>query len=155
MFDPEVWATFNYRATILNDGANSGNHDYLFEPGEGGIMGEITGQILNGDAAGRTITIQTRDADDNISRQWLGNTVGSNTRRQFPTSQTSGDNGLSSSPPAPWAAGSMDFFIRIASVAVSENTEVSLACLVLELPPTVTLTSPTGATETETENRIV
>ncbi len=155
-FDPDTWATWHHRATIVNDAGTSGSHSYLFTPGAGNILILLGGSLLNGDTSSRTALVRLRNTDGDIIRQVLENsTTVAGATRDFPTSQATGDN-LSASDGSPVvAAGTEDVIVSILSVAVSENTELSIQFLVLGGPPTVTLTSPANAVETETENRIV
>ncbi len=156
MFDPTTWAVWDYRATIVNDGVNSGDHQYVFTPGPGNICILLHGRILNGDAAGRTCSAVVRNADDDDIRNVLtAQSVAAAAFRGFPTSEATGDNNTSSDGAPVVISGIEDLRVNVATVAVSENTELTLQMLVLARPPTPTLTSPTDATETETENRVV
>ncbi len=156
MFDPEKWAIWHYRATILNDGSNSGNHDYLFTPGAGNICILFGGMLLNSDTAGRNGQVILRNTDgDPIRNVMADSSIGAGNDRQFPTSQLSQNELSASIPPEVVVAGTESLFVRLTSVAVSENSELSLQFLISGGTPTVVLTSPTGATETETENRVV
>lgn len=155
MFDPEKWAVWDYRATIVNDGTNTGNHDYVFVPGAGNICILIGGSVLNGDTNSRTAQVALRNADSATIRGILpGTAVAAGNTRQFPTSQGSGDGGPASVPPEVVATGTEEFLVQVQALAINENTVVALQFLVFGGPPTVTLTSPTDAVETETENRI-
>ncbi len=156
MFDPDKWAVWHFRATIVNDAGASGSHEYLFTPGAGNVLILLGGSLLNGDTSTRVGLARLRNTDADIIRQVLENSsVVAGATRDFPTSQSTGDN-LSASDGSPVVvAGTEDFLVGIVSVAVSENTEVSIQFLVSGGPPTVTFTSPASAVETETENRIV
>ncbi len=157
MFDPAQWAVWQYRATITNDGINSGDHDYVISPGVPNIMVLLGGEVLNGDTSGRAISILQRNVDDSNIRAILpSTTVAAAADRQFPTSESSADNGIASVPPDIVLVGSQNIIVRVASVAVSENTALSVHFLIWGgATPTVTLVSPTDASEVETENRIV
>ncbi len=155
MFDPEKWAVWDYRATIVNDGVNSGNHTYLFTAGAGNICILLGGRVLNGDAAGRTVVVHLRNADLARIREILVlATVAAGKVRNFPTTEDTSDGGSASSPPPVVVAGTENLFVQVASLAVNENTEVDVQFLVSSGPLVVDLTSPTDAVETETENRI-
>lgn len=155
-FDPEKWAVWHYRATIVNDGANSGSHTYDISPGAGNVGILLGGQFLNGDAAGRTCQVFARDTDDNRFRSLLPNTtVAAGARREFPTSEATGDNNPATGGSPVMIAGTESVFVSVLAVAVSQDSEMSVQFLVSAGPPSVTLTSPTGATETVTEDRIV
>lgn len=155
-FDPEKWAVWDYRATILNDGVNSGNHAYVFTAGAGNICILVGGKVLNGDPASRAGNVRLRNGDDDRIRDVLRNqTIAGDKERDFPTSELAGDDNSASVPPEVIISGVEDLIVNVSSIAVSEDSAVSLQMLVSGGPPTVVLTSPTGATETETENRIV
>ncbi len=156
MMDLEKWAVWHFRATIVNDGVNSGNHDYVFTAGAGNVMVLLGGQILNGDAAGRVATVQLRDTDNAVIRRLIpAVTIAAAGRREFPTSEASADNASASDGSPLVVSGTEDLLASLASLAVNENSEVAVQFLISGGIPTVVLTSPTGAVETETENRVV
>ena len=100
------------------------------------------------------ITIEIRNNDNNIIRSILPATsVAGGAVREFPTKELSSDDGIASAEFIV-VAGVEDFHVLLASVNVNDDSLVSLYGLVSGGPPTVTLTSPTGATETETANEI-
>ena len=155
-FDPGKWAVWTYRATIVNDGVNTGQHLYVFTPGAGNICILIGGKVLNGDATGRAGNVRLRNVDGDRVRDVLRNqTIGAGKERDFPTSELAGDDNSASVPPDVVVAGTEDLAVEVSSLAINEDTSVSIQMLVSGGPPAVVLTSPTGATETETENRIV
>jgi hypothetical protein len=152
-FDHKKWAVWEYRAAIVNNGTNSGSHSYVISV-KGGVMAVLLGgTILNGDTSGRNVTIHLRNTDNNPVRILLpGTSVAANGRREFPTTQTSADNSVASIPPDIIIAGTMDMLFQIASLAINENSELSVYFMINGKPPTVALTSPTDAVETETTN---
>lgn len=155
-FDPDKWAIWEYRATVLNDGVNTGNHDYAFTAGRGNICVLLGGEVLNGDATARNILIILRTVGNNTLRSLMMSTsVAAGSKRSFPTSESSSDDGFASVPPDIVIAGDEKLFVRVSSLAINENTEIDVQMLISGTPPTVVITSPTGATETETENRVV
>lgn len=156
MFDPGEWAVWHYRATITNDGANSGNHVYNFSPGGGNMMILLGANLHNGDLSARNAQALLRDNDNNpIRRPLFLGSVAAGAERQIPTSELSSDDGSASDPPGEVIAGWEDLNVSVDSLAVNENTDLAIQFLISAAPPTVTLTSPTGATESETENRVV
>lgn len=155
-FDPGKWGVWDYAATIVNDGVNSGSQVYEFTPGAGNVCILIIGSLLNGDTGSRNGQALVRNGDDTAVRRVFANTtMAGGVRRQFPTSELSSDDNHASDGTPVIVSGVEDLEIALASVAVSENSAVEVQMLVSGGPPTVVLTSPTGATETETENRIV
>ncbi len=155
-FDPGKWAVWHYRATIVNDGTNTGNHLYNFVPGAGNILILLGGHFLNGDIAGRQGLVTLVDSDGvELRRILFSVSVGAGKRREFPTSEVSADDGNSAAEAPVVASGTEELRVQIQSLAINQNTEVAIQFLVSGGAPTVGLTSPTGAVETETENRIV
>lgn len=155
MFDPDKWAVWHYRATIANDGSNSGNHGYNFTPGAGNILVVLGGILFNGDTVALNGSVIVRNSDNNDIRRILPTTsIAGGSSREFPTKELSSDDGVASAEGVV-VSGDEDLQILLASVNVNDDSLVSLYGLVSGGPPTVTLISPTGATETETENRIV
>ncbi len=156
MFDPETWAVWDYRATIVNDGASAGGHSYTITPGAGNTAILLGGQFLNGDSVGRTCSVTLRDTDDNPIRRILPDvTVAAGARREFPTSQGTADSGASSDGNPTLIAGTENLFVVVNSLAINQDSELSVQFLVSGGPLTVSLISPGTAVETVTENRIV
>lgn len=155
-FDPDKWAVWSYAATIVGDGTNAGNHSYEFTPGEGNVCILIAGSVLQGDPTSRNVQVLARNGDDTTFRRILSSaSVAQDKRRQFPTSEATSDDGSSSDGQPIILSGVEDLLVNIASLANSENTAIEIQMLVSGGPPTVVITSPGVATETETENRIV
>ncbi len=156
MFDPTKWAVWEYRATIVNDGVNSGNHDYRITPGAGNLCILLGGQVQNGDTVGRVVTVQLLDTDNAIIRRLIpAVSVGAGSRREFPTSEVSADDAPASDGSPVVVAGVEDLLVSIASLAVNENTELSIQMLISGPVPTVVLASPTDAVETVTTDVVV
>ncbi len=156
MFDPEKWAVWEYRATIVNDGVNSGNHDYRIIPGAGNMAILLGGQLLNGDTTGRTATVQLLDTDNAIIRRLISaRPVGAGSRREFPKSEVTADDREASDGSPMVVAGVEDLLVSIASLAINENTELSIQMLVSGGVPSVVLISPTDAVETVTTDVVV
>lgn len=156
MFDPSQWAVWDYRATITNDGATSGNHTYSISPGKGNMAVLLGGEVLNGEASSaRNIAILLANADSAVIRRVLVSTsVAAGTVRQFPTSEATADDGSSSTPPDVVIAGTELLDITISSIGVNENTALAIQFLISGSKPVVTLTSPANATEAVTEDTV-
>lgn len=155
-FDPGTWAVWHFRATIVNNGVNSGNHEYNITPGAGNICILIGGEVLQGDSSStRAVDILLRNDDDDRIRLVLSAIIGTSTRRDFPTSESSADANFASVGAPFIISGTEDLNVLLSSLAINQDSELSLQMLVFGGPPTVVLTSPTDAVETETENRIV
>ncbi len=156
MFDLEKWAVWHFRATIVNDGSSAGGHSYTVTAGAGNVAVLMGGQFLNGDTVGRTCSVHMRDTDDYEIRALLpSTTVAAGARREFPTAEATGDDGSSSDGGPVILAGTEDLFVVINSLAINQNSELSLQFLVSAGLPSVALVSPGTAVETITENRIV
>ena len=154
-FDPKDWALFHYRSTIVNAVGASGAHDHSIVPGRGNMMRFLYGTLLNGDTAGRALTVQLLTTGNFILTNLLGAvTVAAGARRNFPTDEVSADGGGVGSTPL-YVAGDDQFFVRLAAVAVSENSEFAFVALMSAGEPTVTITSPTAAVETVSESEMV
>ncbi|MCJ2531781.1 MAG: hypothetical protein LN413_05700 [Candidatus Thermoplasmatota archaeon] len=151
----EIWwdgATWVYHADILNDGANSGNHVYALTLGEGDEMIILYGNALNGDAAGRIATLEIEDDDaDRISR-FFSRTLGVGGVGSFPYAEDDFESGLAAGTRFIFS-GPMVLRLTVAAVAVAQDTALGIAARIRGGRPTVTLTSPTGATETVNKNR--
>lgn len=149
-------ATWTFRATITNDGANSGNHIYDFSPGARSEFEVLYGSIFNGDAAGRGAQVRILNPDDDIVGDMVPNTftLATGARMPFPATDEIADNaGVSTRR---WIiTGNMAVSVRVNSVAVSQDSAVGITVRIRGAIPTVTLTSPTGATETVTESGVV
>ncbi len=151
-FDVHELAVWNYTATITNDACCSGNHVYSVEPGRGNIAILIAGRFLNGDTAGRTGTIDVRNVDNSAMYRLVSATFAAGAFRTFPTTEVSADNGFAGANQPYVLAGLMDLNANLAAIAVSQDTAFSISMLIHGEPPTVTLTSPGGATENVTED---
>ncbi len=150
-FDVHELAVWNYRATITNDACCNGTHTYNVTPGRGNIAILIAGQFLNGDTSTRTSTVTVRDADNNESYRLLAGNIVAGAFRSFPTTEVSSDNGFVGANQPYVIAGVMDLNASLASIAVSQDTRFTISMLIHGEPPTVVLTSPSGAAEVTTE----
>lgn len=151
-----VWPMGNiwvYRATITNDGANSGTHEYDVVPGAGGGLRFLYAQLYNGDAVGRTGICSIKDADGgNIIGEIRVVSIAATDSLALPN-DSAGSN-FSSSAIHYDAAGSMSLFFSVSSLAVSKESRLGVACRIRGPSPTVTLTSPTSATEAVQTNQV-
>lgn len=142
-------ALWVYHADIVNNGANSGNQVYSIVPGVGNELEVLYGTVFNGDAAGRSTTVIIDDGTNNLSLM-VSETLGSAASRDFPSSNTS----RGAAGQRYILAGTMRLITTVASVAVSQDSRLGLCCRIRGDLPTVTLTSPTGATETVNRNQV-
>lgn len=156
MFDPEKWAVWHYTANIVNDGTNAGTHSYTISITVGSCAVLLGGEILNGDTVARNLSALLRDNDGVTIRRVLPatSTAGGSTR-QIPTSELSADDGPSDAGSPVVLAGGETFLVQAASVAVNDDSRLAIQFLISGDKPTVVLSSPTGATETVTEDRVV
>ncbi|MFQ5810612.1 MAG: hypothetical protein ACE5JM_13430 [Armatimonadota bacterium] len=140
-----IWTYFQ---TITNDGTNSGNHNWVIEGAAGEEFEVLYGHLFNGDASARTVSAQIRDISNNILSYLLPNgaSVAAGAARAFPTSMSSADDDAVGHGRL-IVAGTMDLNFTINSVAVSQDTRLGLVLRLRAGLPTVTVTSPTGATE--------
>lgn len=158
MIDLDQWREYEFDALITNDGINSGNHDYRFVPGVGNAMIVLYGRIANLDGSARTITALIRTQTDVGLGFFLvvaGVSVAAGEGRNFPTSESTADNGMNT-PVGPWMlSGPNRLFFRVASVAVNQDSRLTLHALVSMNAPTVLLVSPTDATETIAQDKVI
>ena len=147
--------TWVYHADILNDETNSGTHSYEVSPGRGNELEVLYGRLLNLDSTARTVNA---NVDDDAGNQ-IGHMIPTNfslTQAQrigFPVIDEANSNAAVNSNR--WfLSGAMTLQVEIASIAVSQDTVFSISCRIRGGLPTVTLTSPTGATETVNRNQV-
>lgn len=145
-------ATWVYRATITNDGSNSGNHIYNISPGEGNEMEFLYGTVLNGDTATRTIHIEIDDgSDDQVMVNYTISTAAGIRAHVFPTVANENRPNMTRYI----LSGPMRLRLSVLALATSENSEIGIACRIRGNVPTVTLTSPTDAVEVVSTNRVM
>ncbi len=144
-----VWpggATWVLAADIVNDGSNSGDHAYAISPGAGAEVYILDGFIINEDAAGRNVTVRVTDGTNIVGGSIPeAQSLGAGTRMPiYPniSSLSVGGHGQMH------LSGVMVCEVRIASIAVSQDTTVGLVCKIRGREPTLSLASPTDATET-------
>lgn len=145
-------ATWVYQADITNDGSNSGNHDYSLTQGEGDEMEVLYGNVLNGDVASRTVTLEVRDPSGEVLYRMELVSVGAGVYTNFPH----GDAAPATAAQAKRLilSGPMILFARVASVATSQDSAFGIVARIRGGVPTVTLASPTDAVEVVNTNRV-
>lgn len=128
-------ATWVYHATITNGAGGAGNQIYTVSPGDSNEMEVMYGFIHNGDATTRTIDCRILDgASGNFLSGYFDNeTLLANQNRVFPDSDT---NKLS--PFRVLVSGDAQLFMRVRSVAASQDSEAAVVCRVRGRAPTTT-----------------
>lgn len=150
-WDGAVWV---YRATITNDGSNSGTHEYDIVPGAGNELEVLYAQLFNGDATGRNGGMNIKDADGGKSIGEIRNASISATDTLALPNRSSGSNADGGVGQRIIVAGTMSLVLSVASLAVLKESRLGIACRIRGGLPTVTLTSPTDATEAIQTNRV-
>ncbi len=163
----DYWAgaTWVYADIITNDGSNSGNHTRSIVPGDGNEMELLYGLLFNGDASARAakVVIGTGGGTPNFTGfanvMYLllptGLNLAATTPTPFPVSDDVGSGGASGQGARHVISSSMELFSQINSIAVSKPTRFAVACRIRGGIPTVTLTSPTDATEAVDINQVM
>lgn len=147
-------ATWVYHATVTNDGATSGNHVYVVSPGVGQEMEVLYGRLFNGDGSARTAFANTRNAGGDVLTTYLATiSLGVQGHYPFPQIDESTTGGSSLGPTRKILSGTMDITFNVNSIAINQDTAFSIVARIRGGLPTVTITSPAGATETVDENR--
>ncbi len=148
------WATWVYHAKVINDAITSGNHEYDVTPGAGGQFEFGWGTISNRDlstARNGFVIIQDSLDGDQIGTMMGFQSIGPGIRGVFPdrfayaasVQQQMGYGGT------PLRVPSNAFLhAEIQALPINEDTEFSMVVRVRGRKPTVTITSPSGATET-------
>jgi hypothetical protein len=150
-------ATFIYYIRIVNDGSNSGNHEIEISPGVGNELEILYGSIFNGDTAARTILciIQGQDSSEYSYLLPRNFSLGAGLKVPFPVTDEVEGGGALSGARRLIVSGDMKLYVRIASVGLSQDSEFGVIMRTRGDAPAVTVTSPTGATETVRENRVL
>ncbi len=141
----ESGGLFVVQIEILNDGSTSGNHNVEIRPGAGQEFEFLYGRIFNGDVAARTAVATIRNEQAGTMAELQRSSIGAGDDAPIPSSNNTASlvAGVHFD-----LGGDMGILYVLASVAVSQN---SIHCFVLRLrgeAPTITITSPSGATET-------
>lgn len=151
-------ALYVFQADIVNNGANSGNHIYAVTSGVGSEMELLYGNVFNGDGSNRTITgvIQDDGGEDLGFPIPSGHTLNAGNNYSFPaTDAPAATHTAFSAGVRPIFGGGMLLRVQVSSIAVSQDTEFALVLRIRGAIPTVTMTSPTGATETINTNKVM
>lgn len=147
-WDGETWVYF---ADVENDGVNSGNHQYQVIIPVGSEMQVLYGMFKNTDTAARTLTIEIYDASATyLLARIISSSLNAGALSAFPYLGAvfgAGGNNLHQ-PQRLIISGGMVLHIKLASIAVSEGSQLSLVCRIRGAKPVVTITSPTDAVET-------
>lgn len=155
-WDGALWV---YIATITNNGANSGAHVYNMVPGAGNEVELLYGHILNGDTSARVCKVNMTDDEANALAALLDDLAGISLTGGVTNSFPMGGDvpaaaGSGAGPTRFMVAGTMALNIQAAAVGTSQDTRVAIVCRIRGGVPTVTLTSPTGATEAVVKNQV-
>lgn len=154
----EFWAgsMWNFRATILNNGANSGDHVYSAVLADGDEMEVLYGRIENSDTASRAGLAKIFSSDGDELASFGEKTLNAGAILYFPNAGGApGTGGAALATSKFMVSGAMEFQARVNAVGTSKDTFFAIACRLRGDPPTVTLTSPTGATETISTNEVL
>lgn len=148
-------ATWVYDAIITNDGVNSGTHIYDVSPGVGNELEILYGQLRNLDTVGRIIDIFIEDDVPNALVYMSPSSFSLTQSQRMPFPVTDEALANSAGQARRWLlSGGMNLSCVAASIAVSQDTRFSICCRIRGGLPTVTLTSPTDATETVNINQV-
>lgn len=147
--------TWIFSAKITNDGSNSGTHEYDCTLAAGDEMEVLYGSIHNLDSSTRTALGLVEDTDDNEIGIFLtSNAISAGFSNSFPQVHAPGDS-RSFAAKRFILSGTMNLHMQLASVAVSQDSRFAVVCRLRGDPPTVTLTSPTNATELIETNQVL
>lgn len=160
IFEPleidEYWGgrTWTYAADVTNDVTNSGTHEYDTVPGAGNEMEVLYGLLKNDDTSARTGFARIRDTTEafELGRVTPSFSITAGQHLPFPVVDEAGSAGASRGR---WIiTGTMQLNVELLSVAVSQDSAFHLVARIRGGLPTVTITSPTGATETVSLNAV-
>ncbi len=150
-------ATWIYRATITNDGTNSGTHTYSVVPGAGNEFELVAGVLFNGDTTGRVVTgMIAAPAGDVLNRLIERNdSLGAGAEQGFPSAPIVGDNAPGAAGPRYIVAGTMILRCSVAAVAINQDTAFGVTIRFRGATPVPALTSPTDAVEVVVINQVL
>lgn len=149
------WATWVYAADVTNDGSNSGTHKYDTTPGAGNVMEILYGQLRNNDTSTRTGFARVQDPSGVLELGRLAASLAITAASHMPFPVTD-ELVVGGSSLGRWiVSGTLILSTELLSVATSQDSAFHIACLISGGLPTVTITSPTGATETVNLNQVV
>lgn len=141
-------ATWLYSALVTNDGDNSGTHTYAVVPGTGNELEIIGGFLENRDSAGRTgNAIIDETAGGTAIARLIGEneSIAAGVERHYGPTATTATTYLQGDRIK--ISGSMEITFGLSAVAVSLASRFTMIARIRGAIPTVTITSPTGATE--------
>ncbi len=147
-------ATWIYQAAITNDGTNAGNHVYTVLAGEGNEFEILYGSLFNGD----TVSLNGSSfIDDGTNRgPYVAGilSIGAGAYMPIPSLQESSSN-TSVQNPRLLVSGPMRLVTVLEGVNTLDDSAFFMALRIYGGQPTVTLTSPTDATEVVNTDRVV
>ncbi len=155
-----IWqgALWVFHANITNDGSNSGNHVYAVSQSPGSEMEILYGKLANDDTSNRTGSINLDDGTNFLAallEDQAGLTINAGFDASFPHVDQPAATGASASPSRILLAGGMRLVATLFSVAVVQDSAFGVVARIRYPPlPTVTLTSPTDATEVVDTNLV-
>ncbi len=146
-------ATWEYQATVTNNGTNSGSHVYVVSPGTGNEIVILYGELFNGDSAGRTATIETRtDGAARLLTLHNGTLGAGGIFSLLPSNASTAVSRLSQGL---LLSGGMDLRVTLASLAINEDSRLGVVARIFGGTPGVTITSPTDAVEVINEDKVI
>ncbi len=148
--------TWVYHADIVNSAGGAADNSYTVSLAVGNEMEILYGEVLNGDTAGRVVTvlIDTGTAGENLA-SLVSITADAGSTQAFPHSDVSGVAGTHLSAGAPLLfSGGMRLVVTVAAVALSQDTAFGLVCRTRNAVPTVVEAGEASATITINEERV-
>jgi len=138
-FEPQAWALWVYRASIVNGAGGGGTVSWTITPGAGVEMEILGGFLQNLDTSTRTGSITIRDDDDNdIAHAIRALGIGAGSRSSYPSSPAQGSDLPVAAGPPSIVRGAMDIFASIAAVAASQDGLLTMIARIRGGLPTVT-----------------
>ncbi len=113
----------------------------------------MDGELFNGDTSGRSATIEKRT--DGADRMTTIHNATLGAGAVFSLLPTVASAAVPFFSQGIFLAGGMDLRLTLAAVAVSEDSRLGITARIDGGIPSVTLTSPTDATETVNEDKVV
>ena len=139
------------QGTIVTDGTNAGNAIVRIDVGKGNVVEVLHGKMKHTDGSSRAVTVIKRDPSDNEVARFMSNSF-ANGEQNFPQE---GTTGVETAPNDRIVSGDEDIEMKVASMSISSIFTFSISLWIWGGVPTVTLTSPTGATETTNTKQVV
>lgn len=132
-WDGALWI---YQADITNGAGGAGDQTYTLTVGTGNELEVLYGEVFNGDTSARVVTVIIDDGTNQIT-QILNLTAGAGARVAFPVSTTQGDSAGVAAGARLIVAGTMRIVVRVAAVALSQDSALGLACRIRGGVPSV------------------